>query len=587
MGDVLRLGGPSMAKTTQGGLNQTPDQLRVLADRQYWQKTPLATAYTADREAAGKELDTLGARPGAWQKPLSGLESPAGFTDADFQWPPGSPGSGTDDFYSQTGLSPWIADRFWKNESDFYQDSTPQADAKTLKAVNAVGAPLYGKDPDPTGLSKDDWDRAVAEHDVFEWLQGEPAGSAGADDARIFLASGGFPHTAPQPGSAEYRIAVEDLKSRFAGCAWRDPVDPDKVLGGISATAAAEWQQEIASQQVQRNQVLDANAALATGAKALGELLGQSWIADHLARWQDYWSPGGAGWIGDAPGVIEVHAAKGKCLDVQSAAKTDGTPVQVYTCNGSAAQAWRVYGDDVGLHLQNVNSNKCLDVNGNAAVNGTQIQIWGCHENPAQTWEYNRHATTSLKNVGTGKCLDLHTFADGLNSQLYTCNNTAAQQFDIKPSGHTGQVPPKAQFDQATKGVTDAQAAAKKQLAALKVQAAAAKTAATTSDTAETDAYAVADKNGAPRGRGLLVGEQKAQVTQGASAALAAMVKAGETAEAATRASGGDSETIAQRALAQAAQVKAEFRKEAAHSAELQAKAAADAAKVHRDNARI
>lgn len=143
------------------------------------------------------------------------------------------------------------------------------------------------------------------------------------------------------------------------------------MLGGISATAAAEWQQEIASQQVQRNQVLDANAtatkALATGAKALGELLGQSWIADHLARWQDYWSPGGAGWIGDAPGVIEVHAAKGKCLDVQSAAKTDGTPVQVYTCN-----------------------------------------------------------------------------------------NTAAQQLDIKPSGHTGQVPPKAQFDQATKGVTDA-----------------------------------------------------------------------------------------------------------------------------------
>lgn len=590
MTDVLRLGGPSMAKTAQGGLNQTPDRLRVLADRQYWQKTPLATAYTADRDAAGKELDTLGARPAAWQKPLSGLTSPAGFTEADFQWPPGSPGDGKDDFYGQTGLSPWVADRFWKDESDFYQDSTPKADAKTLKAVDGVGTPLYGKDPDPTGLSPDEWNRAVAEHDAFEWLQGQPGESAGADDARIVLASGGFPHTAPQPGSAEYRIAVEDLKSRFAGCAWRDPIDPDKVLGGITAAATAEWQQEIASQQVQRNQVLDASTtatkALATGAKALGELLGQSWIADHLARWQDYWSAGGAGWVGDAPGVIEVHAAKGKCLDVQSAAKTDGTPVQVYKCNGTAAQAWRVYGDDVGLHLQNVNSNKCLDVNGNAAVNGTQIQIWGCHENPAQTWEYNLHATTSLKNVGTGKCLDLHTFTDGLNSQLYTCNNTAAQQFDIKPSGHTGTVPPKAQFDQAKKGVTDAQAAAKKQLTALKAQATAAQTAATASDTAENAAYAIADKNGAPRGRGLLVGEQKAQVTQGASAALAAMVKAGETAEAATRASGGDSETIAQRALAQAAQVKTEFRKEAAHSAELQAKAAADAAKVHRDNAK-
>nr|WP_329167716.1 ricin-type beta-trefoil lectin domain protein [Streptomyces sp. NBC_01267] len=341
---------------------------------------------------------------------------------------------------------------------------------------------------------------------------------------------------------------------------------------------------------MQRNQILDANTgatkALASGAKALGELLGHSWVADHLARWQDYWSPGGAGWIGDAPAVIEVHAAKGMCLDVQSAAKADGTPVQVYTCNGSAAQEWQVYGDDLGFHLRNVNSMKCLDVNGNAAVNGTKIQIWGCHSNPAQTWEYNLRATTSLKNVGTGKCLDLHTFDKGLDAQLYTCNNTAAQQFDIKPSGHTGEVLPKAQFDKAAKGVADTQAGAKKQLALLKEQAAAAKKAATDSDAAEQAAYAVADANGAPRGRGLLVGQQKAQVTQGASAALDAMVKAGETAEAATRASGGDSETVAQRALAQAAQVKTEFRKEAAHSAELQAKAAADAAKVHRDNAK-
>ncbi|MET9530473.1 RICIN domain-containing protein [Streptomyces sp. NPDC006649] len=590
MSDVLRLGGPSMARTAQDGLNQPADKLHALADRQYWEKTPLAGAYQKDHDAADKELDALDALRNSWQKPLSGLENPAGFTGADFQWPPGSPGDGKEDFYTQTGLGQWTADRFWKDDGDFYEDATPEADAATLKAVDAVGTPRYGKDPDPTGLSSDEWNRAVAEHDAFEWMHGVPGENAGADNARVFLASGGFPRTAPQPGTAEYRIAVEDLKTRFAGCAWRDPIDPDKVLGGISATAATEWQQEVASQQVQRNQVLDANEnatkALATGAKALGELLGHSWVADHLARWQDYWSAGGAGWIGDAPGVIEVHAAKGKCLDVQSAAKTDGTPVQVYTCNGSAAQAWRVYGDDKGLHLQNVNSNKCLDVNGNAATNGTQIQIWGCHENPAQTWEYNLHATTSLKNVGTGKCLDLHTFDKGLNAQLYTCNNTAAQQFDIKPSGHTGEVPPKAQFDQAAKGVTDAQAGAKKQLAALKVQAAAAKTAATTSDTAENAAYAVADANGAPRGRGLLVGEQKAQVTQGASAALAAMVKAGETAEAATRASGGDSETIAQRALAQAAQVKAEFRKQAAYSAELQAKAAADAAKVHRDNAK-
>ncbi|MCX4571873.1 RICIN domain-containing protein [Streptomyces sp. NBC_01571] len=590
MADVLRLGGPSMATTAQDGLNQPADKLHTLADRKNWEKTPLATAYQTDRDAAGKELDALHVLRDGWQKPVVGLTTPAGFTETDFHWPPGSPGDGEEDFYGQTGLTKWTADRFWKSDGDFYADSTPKADAATLKAVDNLGSPLYGKDPDPVGLPGGEWNRALAERDAFRWLHGVPGENAGADNARMFLAAGGFSRSAPQPGTAEYRIAVEDLKSRFAACAWRDPIDPDNVLGDVSGTAATEWQQEIASQATQRNQILNANKdatkSLAAGAKALGDLLGYSWVADHLARWQDYWSAGGAGWVGDAPAVIEVHAAQGKCLDVEGAKKDNGTPVQLYTCNGSAAQEWKVYGDDRGLHLQNVNSQKCLDVSNNNPANGTKIQIWTCVGSPAQTWEFNLRAAGSLRNVGTDKCLDLHEYTNGYNSWLYTCNGTGPQQFDVTPSGHTGTVPPKAQFDKAKAGITAAQTAAKKQLDVLKTQLAAVKKAATASDTAEQASYTIADTNGAPRGRGLLVGQQKAQVTQGAAAALEAMVKAGETAEAATRASGGDSETIAERALAQAAQVKAEFRKKAAEKAELQAKAAADAAKVHRDNAK-
>ncbi|HET6858488.1 MAG TPA: ricin-type beta-trefoil lectin domain protein, partial [Streptomyces sp.] len=581
MSDVLRLGGTSMATTAQNGLNQSPEALHALANRDHWQDTPLALAYEKDRGAAAKELDALNGLHDGWSKPLGGLTPPAGFTDADFQWPP--------NFYDQTGLMKWVAARFWKSDFDFYEDPTPSADERTLKAVDDLGAPLYGKDPAP-GLPQDERDRALAELSGFEALHGRPDENAGADNARIFLGSGGFSRTAPQPGTAEYRVAVEDLKSRFASCAWRDPIDPNKALSEVAATAGAEWQQEASSQAVQRNQILNANAdaikALAVGSKGLGNLLAHSWTADHLARWQDYWSAGGAGWIGDAPAVIEVHAAQGKCLDVQSGDKVNGTPVQLYTCNGSAAQEWKVYGDDSGLHLQNAHSQKCLDVPGNDAANGTKIQIWTCNETPAQTWEFNLRAAGSLRNVGTDKCLDLHEYANGHNAWLWTCNGTPRQKFEVKPSGHNGTVPPKAEFDRAKAGVTGAQTGAKAQLTALRAQLAVAKSAAAKSDLAEKSANTIADTNGAPRGRGLLVGQQKAQVTKGAVAALEAMVKAGETAEVATRASVADSKTIAQRALAQAAQVKAEFRKEAAYAAELQAKSAADAAKVHRDNAK-
>lgn len=590
MADVLRLGGPSMAAAAQDGLNQTSDKLHVLADRKNWERTPLAVAYNNDRDAAGKEMDALSAQREAWQKPLDGLATPGGFTDAGFHWPP----DGDKSFYSQTGLSAWVADRFWKTDSGFYDDATPKADDTTLKAVDQVGNPLYGKDPDPTGTTSTEWNRALAERSAFQWMHGGPATNAGADDARLFLSSGGFPHSAPQPGTPEYRIAVEDVKSRFAACGWRDPIDPDGVLGDITSTAAGEWQQEVTSQAAQRNQILGANKdavnALSKGAKALSDMLGQSWDADHLTRWQDYWMPGGLGWVGDSPTVIEVHAAKDKCLDVQGGKKDNGTPVQVYTCNGSAAQKWVLLGSEDKLHLQNVNSLKCLDVAGNNTANGTVIQISSCKDSTSQTWASELRGATSLKSVGTGKCLDLHTFDNGNDAKLYTCNDSAAQQFDIKPSGHngTGQLdyPDKAQFTKATAGIAAAQAAAKKQLAVLKTQLAAAQKASTTSDTAVQAAYGIADTNGAPRGRGLLVGQQKDQVTKGAAAALAALEKAGETAEAATRASAGDSATIAQRALAQAAQSKAEFRKKAAETAELQAKAAADAAKAHRDNAK-
>ncbi|MEU1217367.1 RICIN domain-containing protein, partial [Streptomyces sp. NPDC005790] len=381
MSDVLRLGGSTMAQTAQDGLGKTPEQLRVLANRDHWEDTPLATAYTKDREAASAELDALDALHEGWKAPVSGLETPAGFTQAAFQWPPGTSNDGQKDFHEQTGLTTWIADRFWKDESDFYEDPTPLADDATLQAVKDLGTPLYGKDPDP-GLPSDEWNRALAERDAFEHLTDWPLEPAGADNAGLFLASGGFARTAPDPGTPEHRIAVEDLKSRFAACAWRDPIDPNKALGGISATAATEWQQEIASQATQRDQILNANKdatkALAAGSEALGQMLGHSWVADHLTRWQDYWSSGGVGWIGSSPTVIQVPGASGKCLEAAGGAKTNGTAVQMYTCNNSAAQMWEVSGDDAGLHLRNVNSQKCVDVSSNNTANGRSRKESSC-----------------------------------------------------------------------------------------------------------------------------------------------------------------------------------------------------------------
>ncbi|MFJ6442641.1 polymorphic toxin type 27 domain-containing protein [Streptomyces sp. NPDC091649] len=588
MSDVLRLGGTAMAATAKDGLNQSPERLRELADRNYWRGTPLGAAYETDKDVADAELTRLHALHDSWK--ITGLETPGGFGSvADFEWPPGTSGDDGEDFHSQTGLMGWIADRFWKSESDFYEDGTPQADAETVAAVKALGQPLYGSEPD---RSSPDWDRQSALWEAYEHLLGDSREPMGADNARLFLGSGGFASKAPVPGSAEHRVAVEDLKSRFAACAWRDPLDPEKVLGDVSATAATEWQQEIGSQAVKRNDILSANKdavqALTKASESMGRMLGHSWVADHITRWQDYWSSGGIGWVGSSPMNVLIPGTFGKCLGTVGSSTASGTGVGVIDCDTTEGHTWSVNGGyGKGYSLQHVKSGKCLD-----RASNRRVQIWTCNGTPAQTWKFSVRASANLENLGTGSCLR-HFGANAGTAVTATCSTDNPLQqvrFAIlthsPDGGHNGSVAPAAQFTKASQRLSAARAGAKAELAELKRQVTAATVAQSASVTAEQAAYAIADANGAPRGRGLLVGQQKAQVTQGAAAAVTALAKAGETAEAATRAAAADSETIAQRALAQAAQAKAEFREQAAYRAELQAKAAADAAKGHRDNAK-
>ncbi|WP_241826854.1 RICIN domain-containing protein [Streptomyces graminilatus] len=580
--EALRKGGASMFALAQNAIGLPADQLHQKLRRDpFSTDTPLYQAEVSDSASSTQGRDKVFAEEFALTGAVTGLSSFPGEPDDRFK------------IFEQAGLYAWVWQSYNVGNGLFspFYEASPTADDETKAAALTIGDPLYttGGTPEEQQAWKL-WKKNSGKIEPNVLF----VPRVFADDARIFLASGGFPHTAPDPDTPEFRIAVEDLKARFASCSWHAPIDPNRVLGKEVAQASAEWQQEIAAQVTQRQQILaasrDAANALRDGSFALGRILGQSWLADFATRWQDYWSAGGVGWIGDSYVTIEVPGARGNCLDVQGSGQTNGTPVQIYTCNGAGSQKWTLEGGEDNLHLRSVLSGKCLTVAGNAAANGTKIQTWDCDSSAGQSWKGDVRAAAPLKNVTTGKCLDLSAFTKGTDARLWDCKDVSTQKFLIKPSGHEGtrwsQYPDKAEFDKAKKVVADAQVAAKKQLALIRPQLEKAKKAAAASDAAEQAAYGIADAAGAPRGRGLLVGQQKAQVTKATVAALMATLKAGETAEAATRAAAGDSATITQRAQAQAAQVSAEFRKEAAHAAELQAKAAADAAKLHRDNAR-
>ncbi|MFE7243711.1 alpha-N-acetylglucosaminidase TIM-barrel domain-containing protein [Streptomyces sp. NPDC057580] len=126
------------------------------------------------------------------------------------------------------------------------------------------------------------------------------------------------------------------------------------------------------------------------------------------------------------PPTGPITGIGGKCADVTDGNSAAGTPLQLSTCNGAAAQVWSVYGDGT-LRAYG----KCMDAQSGATTPGTTIQIWSCNGTPAQSWVYQ--ADHSLKNVKSGLCLDAKdgSSADGTRLQLWTCNGAVAQQWDL------------------------------------------------------------------------------------------------------------------------------------------------------------
>ncbi|MEV4636312.1 ThuA domain-containing protein [Actinoplanes sp. NPDC049548] len=134
---------------------------------------------------------------------------------------------------------------------------------------------------------------------------------------------------------------------------------------------------------------------------------------------------------GDPPPAVRtgpVRGLAGKCLDVAGAATADGTKIQLYTCNTSAAQSWTVTPGSTIKAL-----GKCLDVAGGARTNGTKVQLYTCNTTGAQTWSAQPDGT--IRNPQSGRCLDVseNSSADGQQIHIWDCIAGAANQKWVLP----------------------------------------------------------------------------------------------------------------------------------------------------------
>ncbi|WP_406674751.1 lectin [Nonomuraea sp. N2-4H] len=121
----------------------------------------------------------------------------------------------------------------------------------------------------------------------------------------------------------------------------------------------------------------------------------------------------------------QITGIGGKCVDVAGAETANGTPIQLWDCNGTAAQSWTWNSDGSVRAL-----GKCMDVTAGSTANGAKVQLYDCNGTGAQRWTYDS-GTGQIVNPQSGKCLDATdvSSANGTRLQIWDCTGGTNQRW--------------------------------------------------------------------------------------------------------------------------------------------------------------
>ena len=112
-----------------------------------------------------------------------------------------------------------------------------------------------------------------------------------------------------------------------------------------------------------------------------------------------------------------------RCIDVPSSNFVDGAALQMWDCNGTAAQRWTF----VNGTLQA--GGKCMDVAWGATHDGATIQLANCSGHPAQ--QFTLTPAGDLVSVLANKCVDIAAWNPNPGARLviWTCSGNANQKW--------------------------------------------------------------------------------------------------------------------------------------------------------------
>ncbi|MFD3731611.1 hypothetical protein [Streptomyces sp. NPDC058632] len=290
LGRVLHTGGPLVKGLTKTALAGAPEDRRLALTENSTGDTPVELANSNDWATAPPPPGFQTEQQERWLEQIG-----------EFQHHFDAP-----EFDTET--REFRRDSHQRTQDATFEDLVPRAGAESVARVAEI-----------IGQTKDT-DEYFVELNRFQTelatLLGSDAGTLtdltvgmSADDARMFLQAGGFPKTAPEPGTVEFRTEVEALKTRWANCDHENASDPYRVMGDVVETARAEYQAELDTQAEYRNTIVDAESLayddLWNASFAMVEAVGQAWVAEEILAWQ---RAHGANWVPTAGEKSRIEA---------------------------------------------------------------------------------------------------------------------------------------------------------------------------------------------------------------------------------------------------------------------------------------
>ena len=196
--------------------------------------------------------------------------------------------------------------------------------------------------------------------------------------------------------------------------------------------------------------VLNVQGSVAANSTNVGQLTPNGTLAQ---KWRISTFDGRNYTVVSALGLATIHdrnqAANGYVLDIQGSGTTNGTNVQIYRSNGSAAQRFAFTKvtlaaapatGGVYTFASLLNTTKVVDVAHSSPLNGANIQLWRSNGTTAQRFTAKNltNGTTEFwTGTGAGAVIDVARagMTNGTNVWQYKSNGTAAQQWLARPTG--------------------------------------------------------------------------------------------------------------------------------------------------------